>query len=254
MEKWLRALERRFGRFAPGNVAAVLIAPQAAVFIAYQLQGDASGSRSGILGQLLFAPALVLEGEAWRLITFLFVPPTLSPIWFLFYALVLYIYCSGLQARWGPVRLIIYIFIGWFATVAASFIAYLLDPSFILDEGFIAVETTLLFALATYYPDFEFRVLFILPVKVKWLAWLAAGYGALLFSNGPWDELAAYADRVVILGAVGNYLLFFGPALWASLRDRRVAVDRRRQFEEAMRRGHEERDRLAAEDEEREGR
>jgi len=253
VEKLLRALERRFGRFAPANVAAILIAPQAAFFLWHWFQGGGRET-SGVLAELLLVPALVLEGEVWRLASFILVPPTLAPIWFLFYALVLFIYASGLQARWGPVRLIVYILVGWFATVTASFVAFLLNPAYVLVQGFIAVETTLLFAFATYYPNFEFRVFFILPVKVKWLAWLAAGYGALLFFDGPWDEPAPYADRLVILGAVGNYLLFFGPALWKGLRQRQATTNRRRRFEEAMRRGYEERDRIAGEDEGGEGR
>jgi hypothetical protein len=56
----------------------------------------------------------------------------------------------------------------------------------------------------------------------------------------------------VIIGALANYLLFFGPALVKRLGAQRAAADRRRQFEEGMRRGYEERDRLAREERERE--
>ncbi len=248
----LRWLERKFGRVALPNIAALLIAPKAAFFLWAWMEGQGDQKAAvAILAKLLLVPQLVLDGEVWRLVTFVIAPPTVSPLWFLIYAFLLFLYCHGLQARWGTVRLYAYVLVGWLTVVVTSFLAMLLDLEFGAVGGFFGVEATLMLGFATFYPDFILRLFFILPVKVKWLAWLTVAGGVLAFVRGPWDTLASYAPRLMILGVFGNYLLFFGPALVRGAVTRQKATGRRRQFEDAMQRGYEERDRLADEDRER---
>lgn len=257
MEKWLRALERRFGRYAPPNVAAFLIAPKVVCYLwAWLGTGRDPDKVFQVLKQLILVPQLVLEGEVWRLVTFMFVTMSGSGLphglLFLVYMAFLYWCTNGVQSRWGPFRLCVYIFTGWLFTVAGSFLALEFDPYHVPLTGIIAVETTLLFAFATFYPDLQIRVYFVLPVKLKWVAAVSAAIGAVEFAKGPWDEMSGYAPRIAILAAAGNYLLFLGPALWRTLRAKQEATSRKRQFDEAMRRGYEERDRMADEDRERE--
>src|SRR5206468_3503050 len=66
---------------------------------------------------------------------------------------------------------------------------------------------SLFLAFATYWPDFEFLIMFIIPVKVKWLALLDVL--GLLAAVG---TLPGYAKLMPVI-AVGNYLLFFWPQL-----------------------------------------
>ena len=60
-----------------------------------------------------------------------------------------------------------------------------------------------LVAFAWLYPDFEFLLFFIFPVKVKWLALLAWGFYLVSFFMGNWPV------RADVLAGCLNFLLFF---------------------------------------------
>jgi hypothetical protein len=67
----------------------------------------------------------------------------------------------------------------------------------------------------------------VLPVKVKWLAWI---YGALLFLGliG-----ASISYLCAVAAALANYLVFFGREILADAALRREVSTRRRRFESA---------------------
>ncbi len=248
MEKLLRALERRFGRFAIQNIAIILVAPKVAFFL-FTMSGEPSNAgHVGAAVQLV--PRLILEGQVWRIVSFIVTPPTYSVIFFLIYIMLTFLFCNALQQQWGALRLNVYILLGWALTVAGSFVANALEPGYSHPQGFAQVESTLLLGFATLYPNFEFRLFFILPVKVKWIGLIAAGSAIYAFGTGPWDEAYGYAHRVMLLCAFANYLLFFGPALIRGTHQKHQASSRRRDFEAAMRRGDEERKRGQQEDSE----
>ena len=67
----LDQLDRKFGRFALGNLTLYLIVGQVFVCLSALL---------GLLDlrQFVLVPALVVRGEPWRLFTFLFYPPPVN--------------------------------------------------------------------------------------------------------------------------------------------------------------------------------
>lgn len=75
------------------------------------------------------------------------------------------------------------------------------------------VNLSLFFAFATLYPDMQVYIFFILPVKVKWLAWLDAA----LFLWMVVSSLIAlnFLGALMPIIALLNYLLFF----WSDLAD-----------------------------------
>ena len=247
MEKLLRALERRFGRYAIQNVAILLVAPKVAFYFFAMSRGGEVGD---VFAKVMLIPEKVMDGEVWRVASFIATTGESNPIFFLVYVMLTFLFCSALLQRWGAFRLNVYLLIGWVLTVLGSFGANALSPGYLHLPGFSQVELTLFLGFATFYPNYELRLFFILPVKVKWIAWLTIGYVILQFGEGPWDHRSGYAHRLMILCALSNYLLFFGPALVKSTAQKQQASSRRREFEEAMRRGHEERERAKREDEE----
>ncbi|MEE8142878.1 MAG: hypothetical protein V3T77_07245 [Planctomycetota bacterium] len=231
MERWLNLLERRFGRYAVPHLALFVVTPKIIFLLKVALQPS---SLQPMMENFVLVPALVLEGELWRLFTFLVIPPTFQAIWFLLYAYLTYLYCSGLEQAWGAFRLNVYILIAWFATVVSTFLAYFLNEKFVLLDAFY-VETTLFLAFAAVYPEFVFQLFFILPVKVKYLAMVAWAMAGFQFMQGGWSEVYQYAHRVVLLGIYCNYLLFFGARHYKYIRDRIEAQRRRKKWQEAMR-------------------
>ena len=151
------------------------------------------------LGHIVLMPALVLKGQIWRLVTFLFFPPvTWHPIFIAFAWYIFYLMGDALEQYWGTARYNLFLLIGWFATVLAAFVT----PYGLASNSFLAGSVFLAFAWLN--PNFQLALFFILPVKVKWLAviaWLGYGYS---FVVGP------MAVRLSVLAAVLNFLLFFG--------------------------------------------
>lgn len=195
---FLNRLERVFGRFAIPNISLYLIAGQVSV-LTLALFG-----RPEILNLIALLPVAVLEGQIWRVVSFLFVPPVslvnfgafdamfLAFAWYMFYMMG-----SALEQHWGAFRYNFFLFVGWLLTITVAF----LFPGSYATNLFLAGSVFLAFAFLN--PDFELLLFFILPVKIKWLAllqWILYGYA---FLKGPWPV------RLAVLASIGNFLLFF---------------------------------------------
>jgi hypothetical protein len=220
-------LERRFGRFAIPNLTIVLIAGQAALYLASLLPQGVDLSRVAL------NPALVMEGQVWRLVTFLFTPPAIDLIFVIFYFLLFNLFGTTLENQWGTFRFNLFIFIGWLANVVAAFAGAAVvgelrnvGDARLLELASITASNTFLYssiflAFARLYPDFTLNLFFVLPIRIRWLAllqWLTFAYLAL---RGDW------MTRMLIIATVLNYLLFFGAEHWRELRH----GQRRRSFQ-----------------------
>ena len=191
----LDKLERKFGRYAVPNVTTGIVIGQAFLYLfAYSGKLD--------FGRALLIPVRVLAGEWWRLLTFPFIPPNAS-LFFIFFALyAFYLMGSALEGQWGAFRYNVFLLTGYAMTVAVSF----LFPYQAASNIFIGGSVFL--AFAALYPEFQFYIFFILPVKVKWLALLAwIGYG-ISFISGDWST------RLLIAASISNFFLFFGKDIW----------------------------------------
>ncbi len=61
-------------------------------------------------------------------------------------------------------------------------------------------------------------VFFILPLKIKWIAWIYAGFLLLSFVT------QSNSFRMAFIAALSNYLIFFGPGVIRDLRQRKEVV------------------------------
>ena len=82
------------------------------------------------------------------------------------------------------------------------------------------LNLSLFLAFAIIYPNFQVRLFFIIPVKMKWLAIANAVLLGFMFINDSW------AGRVVLLVSLANIILFFGKDFINGIKHR----DRRRQW------------------------
>ena len=207
---FLDNLEKRFRKFGIPNLTLYFIAGQGVMFMMAQANPQ-------ILERMYLKPVLALHGEVWRLVTFLFMPPTFQPI-FLFFALYLfYLMGTSLENYWGVVRYNLFLLIGYLATIGVSF----LQPYSIASPAFLAGSVFL--AFATLNPNFELMIFFILPVKIKWLALLTwIGYFWTLLV-GDW------LTRLLILASIANYLVFFYRDIWLRMRSGRWRMERQAQ-------------------------
>jgi hypothetical protein len=184
-------LERKIGRFAVPHVTAMVVLCQV---LAYTLKY----ANPTLIEAMDLIPARVFDGEAWRLVTFLFLPPKIHPILVLFFWYLFFLMGTALEQLWGDFRYNVFLLIGWLATVGVSF----LTPD---EPAFgIFLQSSVFLAFAYLFPDFRLMLFFLLPVKIKWLAlleWLCFGF---MLVAGP------LITQLQVLAAVSNFLLFFG--------------------------------------------
>src|ERR1043165_2438161 len=165
---FLDRLERRLGFIAiPGLIRAV-VALNALVFVLVVLN-------KGFDSYLTLDIGRIRSGEVWRLVTYIFVPAMAHPLLIAIALWFLWFIGDGLERAWGPFRLTLYFLVGMIGTTIA---AVLSNSQFSSQMLF----TTLFFAFAHFYPDEVLYVMFILPVKVKWLAWVYGGFLVIGFA------------------------------------------------------------------------
>ena len=167
------------------------------------------------LQALMVIPGLVAT-RPWSLVTFQFVHGS-SMFWFFISMLVLWIMARPLEENWGSPRFLVFWLV---STFGASLTAAALGRALYGDQGF---GTCLLFTFATLYPDVEFRLFFIIPVKVKYLAIVA---GAFLVFQG--FSIGLGAGVAYVAGMSAGYLFF--------LATRRLPTRRKLGFELKKRR------------------
>ena len=149
-------------------------------------------------GVLSLDPAKIMQGEVWRLVTYIFVPETRSVFWIFFALLFLWFLATALEEMWGPLRLNVFYLVGMIGcTVAAFFFGGGPSNTFL--------NLSLFFAFATIAPDYEVFLFFIARVKIKYIAWFMAAVFGLQFVVLPLPAKMAMA------ASLANYLLFFAP-------------------------------------------
>jgi hypothetical protein len=176
-------------------------------------------SRPEILGRLVLDMHAVRRGQLWRLVTFLFIPPSSSQLFMLISLYFTWWVGSSLDQHWGSFRFNVYYLVGALATIVAALVAGPTSNTWL--------NSSLFFAFATTFPDVTILLFFILPIRVKWIGLVAAVGMLAAFVTSGWGTRAAIAAALV------NYVLFFGGHWWNAWRSRNTVVRqkaRREQF------------------------
>jgi membrane associated rhomboid family serine protease len=192
MERLLARLERRIGKYAIGNLTAIIVAGMAAVFLLSMVRPD-------LIGFLTLDIDAVEHGQVWRLLTYLFIPRTFSIFWIIFSLGFVWYVGSSLEGHWGSFKFNVYYFVGMLGTTAAAVITR-------GEQTNSWLNLSLMLAFGTLFPSEEIWFFFI-GIPAKWLALLDAGYMAygLFVGDG--------SQRAAILAATGVYFLFFAGTL-----------------------------------------
>jgi membrane associated rhomboid family serine protease len=211
---WLDKLERRFGFLGIPGLIRIIVGFTAFVFVLIWLNPD-------LRFVLNLDPERIRHGQVWRLFTYIFLPQTFS-FWLVLVLWFIWFIGEGLERAWGPFRLTLYFIIGMIGTTAAAFF-------FGSNFSNTMLIASLFYAFARFYPDEIIYLFFILPVKIKWIAWVSASFLLFGFVVGP------NAYRMALVAAFSNYLIFFGPESIREARHRGEVSVRRRRFEYSTR-------------------
>ena len=204
---WISRLERKFGRYAIPNLMYFIIILYGIGFVLDYI------NPYFYIQYLSLNAAEILHGQIWRIVTFLIQPPSNNLI-FLIIALYFY-YMIGrtLEQTWGSFRFNLYFFTGVLFHVIAALLIYLVTGQvYMLGTSYL--NLSLFFAFAAVYPDMEFLLFYILPVKAKWLAWIDGAFfiwtiiqGFLPSYGGTYTSYRASAFAAAI--SILNFVIFY---------------------------------------------
>ena len=193
IESWLNRFCYKHPRFGIPNLMNYIIIGSVLVFL---LDMFSSGSFSSLL---YFSLPHILHGQVWRLITFVFVPLDSR---LLYFALSLYFYWmigSTLEREWGSGKFTLFYAMGLVLNILLGFVTGYATMNY--------VNLSMFFAFATLYPETRFLIFFIIPIKVKWLAWFDAAIFAWSVINYLIHGQFLFALIPII--AILNYFIFF---------------------------------------------
>lgn len=207
---WLNKMERKFGRYAIPNLMNYIVALYVAGFVLNMINPTFYAEF------LCLDASAILRGQVWRVITFIIQPPSNSIIW-VFFALMLYYFIGKqLEMVWGTFRFNVYFFAGVIFHVIAAIVTYVMT-GIVLPMGTAYLNLSLFLVFAALYPDMQFYIYFILPVKAKWLAWLDGilfMYTILQaflpsYGGNPYYGVYYKANALAAFVSLLNFILFF---------------------------------------------
>jgi membrane associated rhomboid family serine protease len=188
---WLDKLERKIGKYSISNLMKYIVFITGFVYILSAF--DTSGT---FRGRLTLEPDLVAQGQIWRLITYIFIPPSSSPIFILITLYFYYMIGTALEQEWGSFRFNVYYLIGMIGTTIAALLTGYGTSSYL--------NASLFLAFARLYPEYEILLFFILPVKMKYLGWL--NWITIIFTI----LTGTIPAKAAAVASILNYLIFFG--------------------------------------------
>lgn len=210
---FLNKLERKLGRYAISNLSLYLILCYACGYLMKMIN-------PAFLNYLTLNTYQILHGQIWRIATWILVPPDSLDI---FTLIMLYFYYSigtSLERTWGTFLYNVYMFSGMIFTVIGSFVA--MELSYLAWGDIIAVNgaaeffqlvsvsfstyyvnMSIFLAFAATFPNVRVLLMFIIPIKVKWLGVVYAVMILYEFVN-TW-----MISKVSIIASLLNFIVFF---------------------------------------------
>ncbi len=219
MNKIFNKLERKFGKYAiPNLMYYVVILYAIGIFVCWQ-------SPAFYFNYLMLDARAILHGQIWRIVTFLMWPLSNNPI---LNVLVIFCYYNlghTLEHVWGSFRFNVYFFMGIFGHVLAAVIIYLLfGMVYPLTPEYL--NFSLFFAYAATFPDAQFLLFYVIPIKAKWLALFNGVYFiyGLIFGGT--------AMRIAIVMSLLNFILYWAMSRGWKYNPREIR--RKQQFKAQM--------------------
>ncbi len=149
----------------------------------------------GTSSMLALIPGQIAR-RPWSIVTFQFLHSGI--IGFFFSMLILWIMARPLEEEWGSPRFLIF----WLVSVLGAAGAAAMVGVPLSSDIFLAAS--LLFTYATLYPNVEFLLFFILPVKVKYLAIVGGAF--LAFQSLQFGLLDGLVNLVGMSAGYGFFL------------------------------------------------
>ncbi len=221
----IHAVEQKFGFLAfPGLIRALAIFQFLVVLIA-RMQPE-------YVQMLTFDWEKIASGQVWRLFTCIFIPKTLNLFWGLIAMMLLWFISDLLEQAWGAFQVTLFTV----ASVVLFLGALLLLPNpfqigMSYAGGYFLFETLFL-AAAAIVPNYEIRLFFVIPIKMKWMALVVVAimlYQILLLTG-----MIGIFAWLPFLAMLTPFMLVFFPRFAFEIKHRQKSAIRRARFQSAQ--------------------
>lgn len=227
---FLNKLERKFGRFAIHNLTLFLIGGYVIGYIFAFLNED-------MMSWLTLNPYYILKGQVWRIFTWVLVPPDEVGIFTIIMLFFYYSLGTNLERSWGAFRYNVYILGGMLLTVVGAFVLYFIydifvlsgDTNVILEISGMKLQATntdvynvlfgsfstyyinlsIFLAFAASYPDMQVMLYFVIPIKIKWMAYLDVAFLLYQIYQYLHVGILGWGGIVAIVVSLLNFVIFF---------------------------------------------
>lgn len=168
---------------------------------------------------LALIPSKVFEGEIWRLISYIFIPPTFNPF-FLLIVIMFYVYIGRrLEEFWGTFKFNVYYFTG---VIIITIVSLIFNVPVV---GVSDLNMSLFLAYTILNPNQMVYLFMLIPVKMKYLAIVMLTILGYEFITAGFLEL-----RIIILAPIINILIFFVPYFLKNTKRNVKARKRKEEF------------------------
>ena len=239
--KFLNKLEKKFGKYAIKNLMYYVIMLYALGFVIMLVKPEF------YTGMLSLNAEAILKGQIWRIFTYIIYPPTGSLIMILISLYFYYIIGTTLERHWGTFRFNLYFFTGVLLHAVAAIFIYLVW-GVVLEMGTYYLNLSMFFAFAAMFPDMRVLFMWLIPIKMKWIAIFEGIYFAVTIVAGFMADYLSYnmlyrlynfgimankAYAVMALVSLLNFLIY-ASTLRSVQRMSPKEVYRRKQFEQKI--------------------
>ncbi len=200
---FLNRLEKKIGRYAiPGLMKYMVGCYVIGYIIMY--------AAPTLVSWLTLEPYMIFhQGQVWRLVSWLLIPPSRS---YLIFAIIMIIFYyqigTALEHTWGVFRFNVFIFGGIIFTILGALLLYFAtgQAPLILQGAYYTtyyLNLSIFLAFAVCYPDQQVMLYFLIPVRMKWLAIVYAVLAVAGAVSG------GVVSIVAIAASLANFLIFF---------------------------------------------
>lgn len=214
---FLNKMERKFGKYAIPNLSLYLIMGYILGYVLLFVSPAA-------LDFLTLNPYLILHGQIWRLVTWIIIPPSRLDLFTIVMLMFYYSVGTSLERTWGTFYYNVYLLMGMLFTIIGSFLVmgisyvpgvryndmrtlvYGTENYFRMVAGSFStyfVNMSIFLGFAATFPEVQVLLMFIIPIKVKWMG---IAYAILLGVQFLQSDIVG---MIVIGASLLNFVLFF---------------------------------------------
>mgnify|MGYP004533697315 FL=1 len=227
--KFIDKLERKYGKYGIPNLTVYIV-------VCYVIGYALMILNPRILNWLSLEPAYILKGQIWRLVTWVLYPPDSSNVLLFALMVLLFYYPIGtsLERTLGTFKYTLYILSGMIFTILGAFVLYFLLGGNVLvgsvfSTYYISLSTFLAYAMC--YPDMQVLLMFIIPVKMKWMAIFYVVI--IVYEMIQYIMAGAWYLVIPIVASLLNFIIFyFGTKDFSRYNPKEI--HRRNEFRRAM--------------------